>query len=59
MIKLISGEQRNAWLFWQKRLALKPPIWAFSFFMKLMDVPGIINWEGERGRAEFSASPPL
>jgi len=45
--------------FWQKWLALKLPIWGFSFFMKVIDVPGIIKWEGERERAEFSASSPL
>jgi hypothetical protein len=29
------------------------------FFMKVMDVAGIIPWEGERRGAEFGASPPL
>jgi hypothetical protein len=45
--------------FWQKYLASELPIWGFSFFMKVIDVPGIITWEGERGRAEFSDCPPL
>jgi hypothetical protein len=44
--------------FWQKWLALKLPIWGFFvFFIKVIDISGIITWEGERRRAEFSASP--
>jgi hypothetical protein len=41
-------------------LALKLPILKiYVFFMKVMDVAGIIPWAGERRRAEFGAFPPL
>jgi hypothetical protein len=51
MIKLISGEQRNAWLFLAEMVGNETPdMGIFVFLMKVIDVPGIMTWEGGGGR---------